>query len=301
MTKRRNAAITALLAATVSLTVPGPSRGEETRKGRMHLLLNGGFAFIDVQDINNCIMARSPWNEAPNGYLEWDPVKRSKEIGIEVGFDPTKHASVGIGVGYSFFDNSGEFGFRDGSMTRHETWQWTSIPLFATLHYGIPIDSTSTITVHGEGGYYFGHLDGFKDVRWDYRSSGEDDYGRQEGEIDATSNALSGSVGLGVDIALRKGISLILEGSYRALTFKDIQGSERIRSYQGAGLVDSSSRQGYLWHAEYRDENGTWHHDSFFQEGPLNNPPWTSRHADYDLGGISLKMGVKYSFGSPFR
>jgi|GEM_PF-5646562 len=281
------------VAAVFCFMLAGIARGEESRKGKLSLRFNGGLSFIDVKDINDCIRSRKN-NPANYPRVDWEETKTHSEFSLEAIYFLTERIGIGLGAGYAGFNNSGSYE-TDPYTTRHEEWKWSAIPVFSSLYVLFPMRSRWTVIVKGGAGYYFGSLDGYKDVQWDYRPDVLD-YGISQGDIKATSGAFAVNVGLGIDFRIGKKLSFALEANYRLLKMKDFKGTETAQAYQNGVLTEASQEEGYLWHCEYGSASI---HDSFFQNEPLGNLQ-VQRHAVYDMSGLTLRLGVTYSFASLF-
>jgi len=271
----------------------GIVRGEENRKGSLSLRFDGGFSFIDVKDINDCIQSREN-NPARYPGIDWKKTRSDSEFSLEVIYFLSERIGIGVGAGYAFFNNAGSYQ-ADAFSTYHEKWDWKAIPVFSNLYVFFPIRSRWTLLVKGGTGYYFSALDGYKDIQWDDRPAGPD-YGISWGEIEATSGAFAVHGGIGLDFRISEKLSFSMEADYRFIKMKDFKGTERVQTYQDDVLIESYRNEGYLWHCEFGSASI---HDSFFQNEPLSHLQ-VQRHAAYDLSGLALHVGVKYFIGSPF-
>lgn len=272
-----------------SLLFSRVARAEEIQKGKFFIHLSGGVGFIDVKDINDCVRYQKNALEPSAEYVNWDEVKTSQDFNLELIWNLSESLGIGIGSGYVFFNNAGDYGNKDKTFFRYEKWRLKAFPLFANLHYSVPLNGRMMLRITGGAAYYFGSLKGNKGYQADH-SYGYGETARKEYDVDASSNSLGAQPGLGVDIKLMRNMSLTVEGSYRFLKFKDLKGTK---------TEDNSPLPAcYLWHAEYEDASQVKHHDSAFQPEPSNNPPWFWRRAEYNLSGLALKVGIKYEFGS---
>jgi len=325
--------------------------GTRREKKRASFYLSGGLTDIDGGDLNSVIrdykQLVNDWND---NYLtdysaDWNEFERITNWKAEVLVNITSSFSFGLGVEYL---NSKT---QRGNMVLNDSFSWredwgssyanctsttnsqfapqqelTIIPVTFNFYYFVPIGNIAEVFVKAGFSYNLGKLEynetyqsDTKDKRDHYSS--DDIYLYTSNANSAEEGTYSYSVkcnetgiqaGLGFDIKPFSFISLVVEGTYRRVNFKNWVGSgndiwnwdEKWRfdsdtEYSTASGNDSDDWSGRIWYYELYDSGLDKQYGflSLHEEAPeADDLTKNVRAAKININGFSLRAGIRISF-----
>jgi opacity protein-like surface antigen len=311
--------------------------------------LGGGMNNMNGDDLNHNIrdsnIRYAELNEMGghiwNNIMEWEEIKCMPSFKGEIIVNLFSRFGLGLGAEYIFktnpristlskYSNRGEVAvyYEQGAFTwtTQGEHKMTVLPLTLNVYSFIPISRVAELYLTGGVGYYMAVLkyNGFE--RWNssylsdhFDSSGDliDSYREQTSddvttEYEAKSNSIGFQGGLGLDFKLTSTISLIAEGNYRIVNFKNWEGNRNTTTNRiekrfflfGGTLIDESGTEseafdGNLWFYEYHDRDlDNWYVSiDFFEEAPEESTRRRSiREAEINFNGFIFRIGVKVRF-----
>ena len=322
-------------------------------KKLISLCLSGGMNNINGGDLNGAIRDYKQLITDYNDYYSTDHRADWKELSWILNFkgeflyNLSPHFSIGLGFEYLTKKNKGAITLsEENSDTIYEggyyytyslidnyseepSYTLGAIPITLNIYYFMTLHKKVEAFFVGGIGYYFGTLtydnpyQSDTDYKEDYFSTADDTYLFTRVQDDsyegtgtykkATCNTIGFHGGIGVDIKLFSNISLVAEGIYRYVKFKDWNGiwsdnytwDERwgwsdVGYSEDSGSV-SESWNGKIWHYdEYENSDiGKWYQKMSLPERdprPLEGEIKNVRQAEINLNGFSLRIGIKFSF-----
>ena len=321
-------------------------------KKLLSINISGGMNNINGGDVNGAIRDYKQLITDYNDYYgtdnsaDWEELKWIQNIKGEVLFNLSPSFSIGLGVEYLSKNNKGTITFSeansdtiyeigyyymyslDDNYSEEPSYKLQAIPVTLNFYYFMPFSSKIEAFFVGGIGYYFGTLtynnpyQSATDYQEDYYSTAYDTYlftwvqdDSYEGasSIKATCNTIGFHGGVGVDIKLFSNISLVAEGIYRYVKFKEWDGSwnddwtwDERWGWSDVGYEEDSGSvsdewSGKIWYfEEYENSDiGKWYQkvslperEPTALEGEIRNV----RHAAINLNGFSIRLGVKISF-----
>ena len=322
------------------------------RKNLINIYLAGGLSKIDGGDLNGMIGDWNEAYEDYDSYFptaifsaDWKQFKWTRNLKGEILFNLFPSFSIGLGIEYLTKKSKGTLTFDDEDMGRiyeagyyydmffEENNQWepehklTAIPVTLNTYFFIPVASKAELFITGGIGYYFGRLEYNEPYQYDldlqadyylndgtYLFSLEYDNYSEEGTYvyEAKCKKIGFHAGIGIDIMLHSNISLVVEGNYRYVNFKDWNGngkeewswydewkwSDELIAYYDSDSGSESWKQ-KIWYWEYDDSDTGKRYESIFlmDEKPEANAEIRNvRQAKINLNGFSLRAGIKISF-----
>jgi hypothetical protein len=199
------------------------------------------------------------------------------------------------------------------------------IPVTCDLYFFIPAGKKAELFVKAGIGYYWGTLKyneaylrdykyqadyyGSDDTFWyswidNYTENGNRTY-------EAKCKELGYQAGIGLDLKLSSLVSLVVEGNYRYVNFKDWSGngSESLSWTEESGRSDlgttttsaneSDSWSGKVWYYELYDSGLNKQYKRIFlhEEAPQASDLIKNvRQAEINLNGFSFRAGIKITF-----
>lgn len=317
------------------------------KKSFVSLYLGGGLSNVDGGDLNRDIRDSNARYEALNeiGYewinaMHWKEIKWMPHLKGEIIFSLFKNFGVGLGFeqstktnprtsSISWFYYGGRTGGRQettvGTVSIQGEHELTVQPVTLNLYYFIPAGRVAEFYLAGGVGYYMASLkfNGLSRsnslIIWDLYSMGDfTDSIRYKfpedlkDEYEAKSKAFGFQGGLGLDYRLSRAISLVVEGNYRIVNFKNWEGdrsyTENIteiaeqlsRDYSfETSRTESDAFAGKLWFYEYYQKSvGEWYGTiDLLEEEPEENPDRRNiREAEINFSGFVFRIGFKIRF-----
>jgi hypothetical protein len=324
--------------------------GTRPRKKRASFYLSGGLTDIDGGDLNSvirdCKQLVADFNDsyATSYTIDWNELKRITNWKAEVLVNITSSLSFGLGFEYMNSKtqrglitlNDSDSGTIDlGSYyynyTLTDNYQFapqqelTIIPITFNFYYFIPIGNIAEVFVTAGFSYNLGKLkynetyQSEYDYQADYYGSDDtfwytyiDDY-TEDGtySYSVKCNETGIQVGLGFDIKPLSFISLVVEGTYRRVNFKNWVGSgddswnwdeqwgRSDLGYSTDSGNDLDAWSGSIWYYELYDSGLDKQYGflSLHEEAPeadefTKNP----RVGEININGFSLRAGIRISF-----
>ena len=323
--------------------------GTRREKKRISLYLSGGLTDIDGGDLNSVIrdykQLVNDWNDnySTDYSADWNEFERITNWKGEVLVNITSSLSFGLGVEYLNSKiqrglitlNNPDSGTTDlGSSyfnyTLTDNYQFapqqelTIIPITFNFYYFIPIGNIAEVFVTAGFSYNLGRLkynetyQSEYDYQADYYGSDDtfwytyiDDY-TEDGtySYSVKCNETGIQVGLGFDIKPLSFISLVVEGTYRRVNFKNWVGSmnDNLNWDQQWGFSnieystdsgnESRAWSGKLWYYEeyYSGIDKQCGFMSLHEEEPQLEYIKNVRAAKININGFSLRAGIRISF-----
>ena len=324
----------------------------EKEKKLISIYLGGGLNIINGGDLNGVIQDYKQLIEDLNDYYTTDYTADLKEFKWiqnykgEVLLNLSRSFSIGLGVEYLTKKNKGTITFSDEysgtvnksfyyynySLTDNHSeepeYELIAIPVTFNIYYFIPITKRAEFFITGGIGYYFGKLkynmpyisdqeytedqylnDGTYLDTWirNYSYTGTESY-----EVKCNEVGFHG--GLGFEYKIFSNISLVAEGNYRYVKFKDWNGSwsdnwnwDRTWGWSDTGYSEDSGSEtdsidsGKIWYyeEEYSDLGKQYRYMQLYEEEPIPDPEEgisNIRQAKINLNGFSFRIGIKISF-----
>jgi sRNA-binding regulator protein Hfq len=324
--------------------------GTRREKKRISLYLSGGLTDINGGDLNSAIrdykQLVADYNEfyLTNYTIDWNEFERITNWKAEVMVNITSSLSFGLGVEYlnskmqrgNITLNDSDSGTVNGGLYYYnyaltDNYQFapqqelTIIPITFNLYYFVPIGNIAEVFVKAGVSYNIGRLkynetyQSEYDYQADYYATDDtfwytyiDDY-TEDGtySYSVKCNETGLQAGLGFDIKPFSFISLVVEGTYRRVNFKNWTGSgddswgwdeEWGRSdlgYSTDSGNESDAWAGKIWYYELYDSDIDKQYGflSLHEQAPetselIKNP----RVGRINLNGFSLRAGIRISF-----
>ena len=273
--------------------------------------------------------------------MNWEEIDWLPHLKGEIILSLFKNVGIGLGIEYTTKTNPKNTTFSqytsEGEGTTMEqltTFTWTSqgeykltvVPVTFNVYFFIPLSPAAEFFLTGGAGYYMGNIKLNESERFNslwvldlftpsgdfiesWRAQNPDD---STDEYEAKSNAIGYHGGLGLDWKLSRTISLVFEGNYRVVNFKNWEGdrsftrnwtekSDFLLSGTGEEIsgTDSSAYVGKLWFYEYlEDDVDKWYGSvHFFEEEPEETTRRRNiREAEINLNGFVFRIGVRIRF-----
>ncbi len=324
--------------------------GTRRDKKRVSLYLSGGLTDINGGDLNGVIrdykQLINDWNTdyLTNYTIDWNESKRITNWKGELLINISSSFSFGLGVEYlnskiqrgNITLNDADSGTTNlgGSYYNYtETDNYlfapqhelTIIPITFNLYYFLPIGNIAEVYVKAGVSYNMGRLKYNETYQSDYQYEA-DYYGSDDSfwytyvnnstedgtySYDVKCNESGLQAGLGLDIKPFSFITIVVEGTYRRVHFKNWIGSGNDNSdwdeqwgrsdigYNTDSGNESDSWSGTIWYYEFYDSDLDKQYGflSLHEEAPeadelLKDP----RVGNINIDGFSLRAGIRISF-----
>ncbi|GAF76815.1 unnamed protein product, partial [marine sediment metagenome] len=324
---------------------------EKKGKKLMSIYLGGGLNNISGGDLNGMIKDWNEAYKDYDDYFltadysaDWKELKWLQNLKGEILFNLSPSFSIGLGVEYLIkknkgdltidYEDSGTFDgpgyyynvFHEANDLWEPEYKLSAIPITFNVYFFIPIDSIGEVFITGGVGFYFGRLEynepyeyieeyledyyGDDDTYW---YSWIDNYSFTETYIyEAKCNQIGFHGGIGFDIKLLSNISLVVEGNYRYVNFKNWEGSgsdnwswdetwgwSDLGYSEDSGSGSESWEEGKIWYWEYNDSDTEKQYKRIFlleEEPEVSEEIKNVRQAEINLNGFSLRLGIRFSF-----
>jgi hypothetical protein len=324
--------------------------GTRRQKKRLTVYLSGGLTDIDGGDLNGVIRAYkqliSDYNDL---YLtsytaDWKEFERITNWKGEVLVNITSSISFGLGIEYLYSKiqrgnitlNDADSGTVNGGLyyydyTLTDNYQFapqqelTVIPVTFNLYYFIPIGNIAEVFVKAGVSYNIGKFRYNENYQSDYQYQADyyasddtfwytylDNY-TEDGtySYEVKSNETGIQAGLGLEIKPLRFISMVVEGTYRNINFKNWNGS----GSDNWSFDEQWGRSDLGYSTDSGNESDAWSGKIYYYElydsdldkryGFLSlheTPPQVSefiknpRVGKINLDGFSLRAGIRISF-----
>jgi len=256
----------------------------------------GGPGYQNIGDLNNGLKGLSDsfaYYGAGLGYSaagSYDPIHTEMNLGGDIIFQFGPNIGIGFGSGYLRVGRKSELRLTAPTPALHDevltfSPEVTVIPVRAGLFLFLPLGSALTVFLNAGAEYYFASITSL--VRDEYPAWW---WGEREDKAKGRGFGFRG--GLGFEIRLSSGLSLILEGQGRLAKIKDLTGSHTYRN--SFGFEETKNGTLYYW-------TDLW----LFQPFPyiavndtLPSEPWQQnpRKAVLDLSGWAAVAGFLFRF-----
>ncbi len=324
--------------------------GTRREKKRASLYLSGGLTDIDGGDLNSVIrdykQLVADFNDsyATSYTIDWNELKRITNWKAEVLVNITSSLSFGLGVEYmnsktqrglitlndsaSGTTDLGSFYYNYTSTDDYQfapQQELTIIPVTFNFYYFIPIGNIAEVFVTAGFSYNLGRLKYNETYQSDYQYEADyyasddtfwytyiDDY-TEDGtySYSVKCNETGIQAGLGFDIKPFSFISLVVEGSYRRVNFKNWVGSgddswnwdeqwgRSDLGYSTDSGNDSDAWSGNIWYYELYDSDLDKQYGflSLHEEAPeADEFTKNVRAGKININGFSLRAGIIISY-----
>jgi sRNA-binding regulator protein Hfq len=324
--------------------------GTRRGKKRISLYFSGGLTDIDGGDLNSVIrdykQLVADWNDfyLTNYTIDWNEFKRITNWKGELLVNITSSLSFGLGVEYlnskiqrglitlndsdSGTTNLGSSYYNYTSTDNYQfapQQELTIIPVTFSFYYFVPIGNIAEVFVTAGVSYNIGRLkynetyQSEYDYQADYYGSDDtfwytyiDEY-TEDGiySYSVKCNETGLHAGLGFDIKPFSFISLVVEGTYRRVNFKnwigsgddswnwDEQWGRSDLGYSTDSGNDSDAWSGKIWYYELYDADLDKQYGflSLHEEAPeADDFIKNVRAGQININGFSLRAGIRISF-----
>jgi opacity protein-like surface antigen len=202
--------------------------------------------------------------------------------------------ALGIGVGYMVRtgDDSVELSLFGMSNSIGIETRFTAIPITLNGYFNLPLGAKTKAYIKAGVGYYIGKSTYF--VRQEVRLLGLPP-AWQEDEGDASSSAFGFQGGVGIEFNLSKNVALFFETVARYANLKNWEGQNRYNDFLGASETESVD---WYYAEEYDDTTRQWYRTvQILDEEPAGSYYRNVRKAEISYSGVSLRLGIKITFG----
>ncbi len=325
-------------------------RGTRRGKKRISLYLSGGLTDINGGDLNSVIrdykQLVNDWNDSylTNYTIDWNELKRITNWKAEVLINITSSFSFGLGVEYlnskiqrglitlndsnSGTEDRGAYYYNYTSTDNYQfapQQELTIIPVTFNLYYFVPIGNIAEVFVTAGISYNIGKLEynetyesdydyladyyGSDDTFWYTYIDNSTEDGTYSYSVKCNESGIQ--AGLGFEIKPFSFISLVVEGSYRRVDFKNWIGNgddnydwaeqwgRSDLGYNTDSGNDSNAWSGEIWYYELYDSDLdnqygflSLHEEALEASDLIKNP----RVGEINLNGFSLRAGIRISF-----
>jgi opacity protein-like surface antigen len=223
--------------------------------------------------------------------LNWGP-----EFEVEFIAHLSKNLALGLGVGYIYRKNESAVELNILNVFSQSVMvnpKLTAVPITLNVYYNLPVATNLDIIAKAGLGYYFGS--GQYEIREESHLLGLTSYW----EIDAgtaTSKGFGFQGGIGIEYKLSKSVALILEGNGRYANLDGWKGENKFTNSTGQSSTESVD---WFYFEELDDVTGSYYRNLFISETAPGGPGTRNvRQANISYSGISLRLGIKISFGN---
>lgn len=301
----------------------------------------GGGSWVDGGDLNRNIRGwKNYFNDRnKNPYSFSYDVKELHSLwegGAEVAYGLSSRFSIAVGLEFltgatkgemlsrlnqeqDYYNSPEDFGtiFLDEQSIQQPKYRVQSIPLTLTLYYSLPFGPRGSFFLGCGGGYYSGKITYREDYEYNFDYSDEknlsgsllefvDQYSSSGNYSEETTcRAFGFHAKGGLELNIRRGLSLIIEVQGRWVDFNDWSGKKsdsynwsHTWGYWGVFSDEGSSEEhteGKLWMVEFKsDETGeSYPRLVFSEEKPLSSSFSGARKVKINLSGFSFRIGIK--------
>jgi hypothetical protein len=262
--------------------------------------LSGNYNFVSGKDLNTWIDSFEEIYSEEDDYFDWNRLKDVYQINFEIIYNLSEYFGLGIGVGYLFRSNYGNYGWREsgGDYSDHtRDINLSAFVLSAIVRGTLPVGDLLSVNFVAGGDYYLGKYKQVLNRDWDYwylrphiifvgwypiiiyiptHSSGI-----SERIEDTSCNTFGFHIGTEFAINISRGIATVIGAYYRYVKFNDYFGTY---NYTNKTSGYTNNYEGYLW---YDTEDP---YMRIYEEQPEG---W--RKAVMNLSGISVLLGIRVS------
>jgi hypothetical protein len=200
--------------------------------------------------------------------------------------------SLGLGAGFERHANSKAVSYDIGAIAISETLapKFTVLPVTGMLHWSLPLGGAIKIDVALGGGVYLTKMN------WDYAFdmtvlsySGRDAYNFTS----KTQMGYGGQAGLGLELGLSSGISLVLQVLGRYVVVPEFEGSWTDVGTGDFWTYSDSGNDHIPWFYNWTFAGATYPQLLFQADEPSGTTVSDARKAKLDLNGVAATIGIK--------
>jgi len=283
-----------LSAAALIAAVALPAFAQE----QVSFKLLGGLAWIQGDDYNKGVLGQTQYAGDTSASVtgSYKELKNGGDLQFEIVNYWGPHLGVGVGGGfYRLTNTSGISGAAPASDPTYEfassfTPKISAIPLYVNVHYRMRLAPRVGLDV------FAGPV--FQVVEFNFKreaTSSLDSLSETE-TFNASRASLGAQAGLTCEVRLFRGVSLVMEGLYRAAKISKIEGNWFLSTTTASSGTTTTSDDAYsLW--IYRDATGGGSDRiGFFDaDGPTGETISNARRAEIKLSGPALMIGFKFA------
>jgi len=252
----------------------------------------GGMTHVLSNDIGSAVEANNElldlYDPGHTGYFE--KLCCGINFGGELFYQISKNIGVGIGLELIRLKNESNLSYDLGiPVVQTTTYGINAFPLMINFHYSLPITPLLNAYAAVGAGYYLMNIDYRVDYLLDFGVFGE-------GDQVYTFQSNQGTLGLqtrwGIEVAVSKNISFLIEGTGRFAKLSDIKGDWTNRGYiPGEGNFEESGSNHYFWYYEESIMGKNYPQVDFSEKAPSGVV--SARKGEINLSGISFTVGIK--------
>ncbi len=266
------------------------------------LKLTGGYGTFSGGDLNDFFSDFNLQIERTAGLLGLDVDGAIEELNWGPEFEAeliaqlSKNIALGLGLGYIYRKNESAVditAFNNFAQSVVSTTKFTAVPITLNVYCTLPLATKWDVFVKAGIGYYLGRS--HYEIREESQMSGVTSYWELD-KGSASRNGLGFQGGLGLEYNLSKSIALILEGHGRYANLDDWKGENTFTNSVGQ---DETTSVDWLYFEELDDVTGVYYKSIYISDTPPQGPGIRNvRPAKINYSGISLRLGIKISFGN---
>jgi len=260
--------------------------------------LAGGLTSIDGSDYNQALTGLNRILEDTSSSLtgRFEPLRSGLHFQAEIinWFFP----AFGVGLGGGYYRVSRENTVTGQGLSSGVPYDFLStvsarvsaIPIFINLH--VLLRPLSRLAVDVFAGPVF------QVVQFNFENTLISSFGSldQTETFTASQTAFGGQAGLGLNLDLFPGASLVVEGCQRFGRVANLQGNWSLRGTSDLGPINQTSAEAVAWYYELA-AGAVYPRLGFFGSGgPAGEGVSNARKAELDLSGLVVSAGVKLSF-----
>ena len=289
--KFRPYVVSILLLSALAIPAWGAHGPRPGFKPGFSLRLYGGLDYLKGGDLNTGLKGfadSAVYDFGKSGYShsgEYQDMNWGLEAGAELVYQFSRHLGLGISAGYRQAAKSSTV-----TLTGSDTVNFifnpkaSAIPIGVELILFLPVGDAFKLSLSAGPEYYLAS------VRADIRREFPASWGEWKQEANGQGFGFQG--GIGIEIRLTRGISLLIEGRGRYAKIKDFKGTSIFSTNSGY----QEKQEGTLYY--YLDNYSFKPFPYIFIRSSFPSEPWEqeARNAEVDFSGGSVRGGIVFRF-----
>jgi hypothetical protein len=262
--------------------------------GGFSLKVTGGVAALTGGDYNLGVQGSNDLNMASYSNVSggFGKLRRGLNLGVEAIVQLTPRFGVGLGVGYcrTRQGDTVTYDWSAGGSTYHDSLtanpDFFAIPVMLNLHYELPLGPIRLDLAVGAGAYlcWFNYDAQFSSSQfdWSYQYTWK-----------AAKVAFGAQAGLGLELPLFRGLSLVLDIFGRYARAGDLKGSWTVSGSLAGFPYSDSGDDHFFWYYELTSAGITYPQTALQLHEPRNFAVSNARRGHFDYTGAAASAGFK--------
>ncbi|MBU1186078.1 MAG: hypothetical protein KJ908_04220 [Acidobacteria bacterium] len=265
-------------------------------KERVSLRISGGLSRFALGDFNAFIIDTQRFqldNLRSVGYSateEFKTLHGGRDLEVSILFPLGQGFSLAVGTGLLTTGSADNLLVLVSSFSRLTTdlsYNIKTIPVTAGIRINLPLSSAMSVVVFGGGGLYFARFTETGDKNL-ILFSGTRGY-EKSWDVETSAAGWGGFAGLGIELRIIKGLSLLVEASGRLARISGFSGDSRTLFYSS----ENKESLKLLYYEFSPSGGGAFYSALNLPDAPIGYPLRTLRDAVIDFSGWSIRTGFK--------